>query len=67
MCEEWVISPPPQSPSVLCDFSVSVFLINSISDILKKYNPQIKGYSTGIGTWDGRFSKLNFAVPGAVA
>lgn len=38
------------------------------SDIFKKYNPNIFGYSVGIGSpnvWD--ISYLNVAMPGAVA
>ena len=39
---------------------------HNISDIMRNYNADIYGYSTGTGTKNSRNSKLNVAVPGAV-
>ena len=46
------------------DFDIESVL--TLPNILKQYNPKLKGYSTGIGThWDDN-SQLNMAVSGAV-
>ena len=37
------------------------------TDILKKFNPAIRGYSTGYGSESSANTYMNVAVPGAKA
>ena len=37
------------------------------TDLLKQYNPGLKGASVGFGPWDSEGAGLNFAIPGGVA
>ncbi|KAK5972718.1 hypothetical protein GCK32_013661, partial [Trichostrongylus colubriformis] len=40
----------------------------TIPNVLKKFNPNLFGYSTGVGKWNSwEVSKLNMAVPGSEA
>ena len=36
-------------------------------DLLRQYNPDVKGAATGFGRWDSPNAKLNVAVPGGIA
>ena len=38
-----------------------------LPDIIKKYNPNVKGFSTGSGNEDSANAKLNVAVSGAIS
>ncbi|KAK5981287.1 hypothetical protein GCK32_017229, partial [Trichostrongylus colubriformis] len=40
----------------------------TIPNVLRKFNPNLFGYSTGVGNWNSwEVSKLNMAVPGSEA
>ncbi len=47
-------------------FNLNFVSVWHISDIMRNYNADIYGYSTGTGTKHSRNAKLNVAVPGAV-
>ena len=43
---------------------VKIFTLFNISDIIKKYNPEVKGFSLGRGDVDSENAHLNVANPG---
>ncbi|XP_048452629.1 phospholipase B1, membrane-associated [Rhincodon typus] len=42
----------------------SLKIVTTLPNVLKKFNPRIYGFATGIGKWN---SKFNVAVPGAMS
>ena len=49
--------------------TIKEFELNELilSDILRKFNPDLKGYGIGTGRWDSSNSSMNVGVPGSVA
>ena len=45
----------------------SLLLHHCFSDIIRKYNPNVKGFSVGTGNERSGNARLNVAVSGAIA
>ena len=49
------------------DYYYTLFIIHYNIDIIKKYNPNVKGFSVGIGNQDSANARFNRAVSAAKA
>ena len=54
--------------TILAGFDVAIYLtLSTLPDVLKKYNPDLKGFSTGYGGPNSEQAWLNVAIAGAKA